>query len=77
MCNMSNMSIREKLEDTEYALYLLPAHGSIILCNRGNARYELWRRSDGNAGCIIICAGVDYEFVLSSSDLSDLVNDTN
>ena len=75
--NNDCLRTREKLEDTEYALYLTPARGDVILYDNELKRYELWHRSDGHAGYTIVINGVDYEFCSSSSDLSDLVNDTN
>jgi hypothetical protein len=75
--NADCLRTREKLEDTNYILYLTPARGDVILYDNELKRYELWTRCDGYAGYTIIYGGVDYEFVCGSPDLSAILDDTN
>lgn len=58
------MSIREKLEDTEYRLLgRIDAENSVILEDKDNGKRELWVRNNDNPSYTIVIDGCGYEFV--------------
>ena len=58
---------REKIEDTEYEVYRVCAHGEVILHDTEMNRYEVWAKNDNFAGYVLEINGIGYEFCRGSA----------